>query len=489
MRLDDDLKYFESSEFKDILATYETACEAGSQPYMEADELTDIAEYYSMVCHDDERAEEAITLALQLHPDAVDPQVFKARQFMQAGELGTAEDLCNAIEDQQDREVIFLRAELMVREERVEEAATMLLQIAFTIKEDSDYFLYDSAYIFIDYHIYDQALVFANQLVQIAPDWYKTWQVMADTNLGLNNNRVALTYIERMLDVDPFSTESWNWRAEAYCELGEYPEALNSTEYALAIDAQNERATQLKAWVLLQQEHYPEALALYERLIEWSPDNEQNWLYASYCLLDADRVEEALAAIEKAEALAQGMSSEQAVIYEQHAQILSRKGDVEGALENLDKAQTYFEPDADVLDLDLLRARVEAENERPDLALDYIQQAYHHHEDEHLVVYFQGALTLFDCGYYEIARDMLLELLKHDEAPRHQAEYYAYLAYCSMMLEQSEKTLDYLQLAMPMGEDKLRELFSDEFPNVQPAEYYDYYYYRIHNQWPSYPPF
>ena len=296
MRLDDDLKYFESSEFKDILATYETACEAGSQPYMEADELTDIAEYYSMVCHDDERAEEAITLALQLHPDAVDPQVFKARQFMQAGELGTAEDLCNAIEDQQHREVIFLRAELMVREERVEQAATMLLQTAYAIQEDSDYFLYDSAYIFID--------------------WYKTWQVMADTNLGLSNNRLALTYIERMLDVDPFATVSWNWRAEAYCELGEYPEALNSTEYALAIDAQNERATQLKAWVLLQLEHYPEALALYERLIEWSPDNEQNWLYASYCLLDADRIEEALAAIEKAEALAQGMSSEQAVIYE-----------------------------------------------------------------------------------------------------------------------------------------------------------------------------
>ena len=30
MRLDDDLKYFESPEFKDLLATYEAALEAGS---------------------------------------------------------------------------------------------------------------------------------------------------------------------------------------------------------------------------------------------------------------------------------------------------------------------------------------------------------------------------------------------------------------------------------------------------------------------------
>ena len=115
MRLDDDLKYFESEEFKALLETYESAHEAGSQAYMEADELTDIAEYYSMACHDDDRADEAISLALQLHPDAVDPQVFKARQAMLAGEIGTAEQMCNAIEDQQHREVYFLRAELLIR--------------------------------------------------------------------------------------------------------------------------------------------------------------------------------------------------------------------------------------------------------------------------------------------------------------------------------------------------------------------------------------
>ena len=485
MRLDDDLKYFESPEFKDILMTYEGALEIGARPYMEADELTDIAEYYTMVCHDDKRSEEAISLALQLHPDAVDPQVFKARQFMQAGEIGSAEDLCNAIEDQQHREVLFLRAELMIREERVEDAATMLLQESANVTEDRDYFLYDSAYIFIDYHLYDHALAFVNALEQMAPDWYKTWQAMADVQLGLNNNHLALKCIERMLDVDPFSTESWNWRAEAYCELGNYAEALNSTEYSLAIDAQNERATQLKAWVLLQQEHYTEALKLYEQLIEWAPDNEQHWLYASYCLLDADRLDEALTAIEKAEALSEGMSPEQAVIYEQHAQILSRKGNVEGSLEQLDKAQTFFEPDNDVMDLDLLRARVEAENERPDLALDYIHQAYNRHEDKHLLIYFQGALTLFDCGYYEITRDMLVELLQHDDDSRQQADYCAYLAYCSMMLEQPEQTLDYLQRAMPLAEDRLRELFSEEFPNVQPAEYRDYYYYRIYGHWPQ----
>ena len=64
MRIDDDLKYFEEPEFKDILARYESARESGTNFYMGADELTDVAEYYSMVMHDEDRANEAIELAL-----------------------------------------------------------------------------------------------------------------------------------------------------------------------------------------------------------------------------------------------------------------------------------------------------------------------------------------------------------------------------------------------------------------------------------------
>ena len=150
---------------------------------------------------------------------------------------------------------------------------------------------------------------------------------------------MALRYIERMLDVDPFSTESWNWRAEAYCGDNEYSEAMNSIEYALAIEPDNERAMQLKAWVLLQQGNTAEAHQLYLKEIEKAPDNEQNWLYDSYCLLDAEELDDALAAIEKAEALADGVSPDQTTIYEQHAQILSRRGEVEAAISYLDKAE------------------------------------------------------------------------------------------------------------------------------------------------------
>ena len=485
MRLDDDLKYFETPEFKEILTTYETAKDAGTQLYMDADELTDVAEYYSMVKQDEAAADEVIDFALQLHPDAVDPQIFKARQFMLQGDTEHALQVCDAIEDQQHREVFFLRAELLVRNEKLEDAATLLQDARQQMDEDMDYFLYDSAYIFIDYRQFEWALLFANDLEEMAPDWYKTWQLQADVQLGLENYAVALRYIERMLDVDPFSTESWNWRAEAYCGDNEYSEAMNSIEYALAIEPENERAMQLKAWVLLQQGNTADAHQLYLKEIEKAPDNEQNWLYDSYCLLDTEELDDALAAIEKAEALADGVSPDQITIYEQHAQILSRRGEVEAAISYLDKAEWESVSDTEPADFDLLRARVFAENQRPADAVEMIERAYTKVDEEQQEdIYYRAGLLLFDTGYYEAAKNIFGEFLNHHTDPKEQAVDHAYLAYCAMMLKNDDDALQHIRQAQDAPE-QLRELFEDEFPNVEPADYYDYYYYRTYGHWPQ----
>ena len=43
---EEDERYFQGKEFRDALARYENALRQGQSVYMEADELTDIAEYY-----------------------------------------------------------------------------------------------------------------------------------------------------------------------------------------------------------------------------------------------------------------------------------------------------------------------------------------------------------------------------------------------------------------------------------------------------------
>ena len=114
MRLDDDLKYFESEEFKEILDRFEAMEASGTMGYMDADDLADVADYYSLVCHDEEHASEVIDLALRLHPDAIAPYLFKARQCLIAKKYKEAEAIISSISEQDNREVIFLRAEVLI---------------------------------------------------------------------------------------------------------------------------------------------------------------------------------------------------------------------------------------------------------------------------------------------------------------------------------------------------------------------------------------
>ncbi len=487
MRLDDDLKYFEQPDFKKILAEYEAAREVGIPLYMDAEDLTDIAEYYALVAEDETSSQEVLEFALQLHPDAVDPQIFRARQFMLKGDADKAWELCEAIEDQSHREVCFLRAELLIRANKAKEAFSLLFFLIDTIDEDRDFFIYDSAYIFIDYREFEWAVVFSNKLEEMSPDWYKTWQLQADVALGLEQFRTALSFIERMLDVDPFDVESWNWRAEAYSSLEEYDKAVESTDYALAIEPDNERALQLKAWVLMQQGNTVEANKLYDRLIGTNPDCEQHWLYKSYCTLDAGDAHEALALIKRAEELAGDVSVDQQAIHEQYAQVLSRLGDMEGALLQLDMAEALRDPNLG-WDERMLRVRVHAENEDPIGAIIEAQRQLEMYKDVYMKVYYQCALILFEYGYFEQAYYFFNDISSSEAARKvseQPLEVYSYMAYIDMEQGNDERALENLRKAVDALDPHLSELFEDKFPGVLPNELYDYYYNKVYGRWPE----
>jgi len=492
LRLDEDLKYFEEPEFKDILAKYEEARESGTFIYLDADEFTDIAEYYAMVAQDDAKADEVIELALEIHPGAVDPQIFRARQFMLKGDLEKSRELCDAIEDQSHREVSFLRAELMVREGLLNEAKNFLLDIAETTDEDLDFFLYDSAYIFIDYRRFEQAMTFVNRLEEMAPDWYKTWQVKADALLSTEDPercRKALPYINRMLDVDPFSIEAWNWSSEAYTNLGDYNKAVESADYGLAIEPENERSLQLKAWVLLQQGNCEEAHRLYVQLQGINPESEHHWLYDSYALLDLEKLDAAEKTIMRAEQLAKGMSPDQQAIFEQCAHVVSRKGEVDRALAYLDKADELKSSDDDDFDPRLLRMRVYASNDRLTEALNYLRETVEKNENEQQVptpmIYYHGAVVLFDYSYFEEAYQIFEELAALGNVDNLHFELYGFMGFAAMELGREDDALKNLRKAIELKEPHLSELFADKFPNVMADELYDYYYYKVYGRWPD----
>ena len=85
----DDLAYFESEDFREILNKYEASVKSGHLIYMDADDLADIADYYQYNGHPD-MADDAIDLALEYNPEAVGPLLYKAREALSVGDYEVA---------------------------------------------------------------------------------------------------------------------------------------------------------------------------------------------------------------------------------------------------------------------------------------------------------------------------------------------------------------------------------------------------------------
>ena len=145
----EDLSYFHEDEFKEKLALYEQMVKGGQSVYLEADELTDIAEYY-LIQNKKQEATDCIQYALSLHPGSIDPLIFLARQKMFDGDTEGAKTISDCITDQHDREVVFFNAELLLREGKEGEACAYLEKMAETDDEDPAMYAYDTAVLFLE---------------------------------------------------------------------------------------------------------------------------------------------------------------------------------------------------------------------------------------------------------------------------------------------------------------------------------------------------
>ncbi|MBQ7512499.1 MAG: hypothetical protein IJU11_07120, partial [Prevotella sp.] len=76
-----DEEYFKSDDFQELLSSYEESLETGNTPFLDVDDLVDLADYYNYT-GDIDRAAEIVDDALELYPNDTLLNVFKARQAL-----------------------------------------------------------------------------------------------------------------------------------------------------------------------------------------------------------------------------------------------------------------------------------------------------------------------------------------------------------------------------------------------------------------------
>lgn len=143
--------YFNSEDFKELLNHYEASMKEGEHPFMDADELVDIADYYNHFGRTDE-ANDAIEHALQLYPGSTLPNVFMARQALMDYDYELARHYSDCIDDHDDPDYHYLQAEILIAEGNIDEADNYLREYEKSVDLD-EYrdFVKDCANLYIDY--------------------------------------------------------------------------------------------------------------------------------------------------------------------------------------------------------------------------------------------------------------------------------------------------------------------------------------------------
>lgn len=126
-------EYFDSKEFRDILTSYEESVRSGLPIFMDADDLTDIADYYNYT-GDTDRATEVIDFALNMNPGATTPLVFKARAALENENIALAEELAEKIIDKDDPDYKYLKAEILIAQNKIDKAEEFLNEYSETIE-------------------------------------------------------------------------------------------------------------------------------------------------------------------------------------------------------------------------------------------------------------------------------------------------------------------------------------------------------------------
>lgn len=458
-------EYFDSEEFLDLLKEYEEALQAGMPVFLDADELADIADYYQMQDRYDD-AVAAVDCALEREPNAVLPLVFKARDALSYGDVERAAEYLERVDDKDDIEYHYASAELLIAQNKIEEADALLRsKLSGMDSDDHQDYVVDVANIYSDYGVHDKAMEWMMRAKHENTDDFM--ELMARTLFGIGKYEDSERLFNELIDRNPFSKYYWNALASVQFMNEDYGASVSSSEYAIAIDPKDPEGLLSKANGLFRLDNFEEALDYYERYAEVAPDDEFGFLHQGACLVNLGRYEEAAERLEQALEFTPEDSPYLPEIYQELGFAYSEMGQPETALFYLDQTDSM---DCDHVDMLVIKGHVM-------LANDHLREAEQMFKDAIIQsgnapkTLLRIIVSLYDNKYVRACYKMFKKYFKIVGPDTN--EGYSYLALCCWDLKRYDEFLDYLKTAVERNPHEARVVLGVLFPEgLKPDDYY-----------------
>jgi tetratricopeptide (TPR) repeat protein len=459
--------YYDSKEFRKILSKYEKARNAGEPVFQDADELAEIADYYRMN-GESEQADIAIKLALKLSPGAVSPLCYCIHEALDNNDTAKAWHYLNQIIDKDDPDYVYCRGEILVAEDRIDEAEQYFNDTLKTVPDDErqDYLL-DVVNIYDDGGLNEKAMEW---MMRVTPDGSSDYkEAMARSLFGVGKFKDSARLFNELLDTDPFQKRYWNALASAQYMTEDYSGAVESSEYAIAIDPNDPDGLIAKANSLYHLGNRELAIDYYHRYLDQVPDDEFTMLLLGTCLVDCDRSDEAVDVLKEAVEIGQPYSPYLPDIYQELAFAYKERGEIDEAIRCIDMTDAM---DCDHIQMTVIKGHIQLSAEHIKEAEHYFRQALQE-SDTPAKTLLRIIVSLYDNLYLEAAYKMMLHYFKLVEPD--DRDGYAYMALCCHDLKRNDEYMQYLEKACQLNPAECKFVLSHLFPKeVEPKNYYNY---------------
>jgi len=462
-----DEEYFKSEDFQQLLSSYETSKASGDMMFLDADDIVDIADYYNMMGQPD-LALEAVEHGLDIYPGHVLLNVFMARRALDEEDAEEAERIADSIEDKDSPDYHYLRAEILIAQNLIDEADNYLREYALTVAPD-EYadFVKDVANLYVDYNVSDKAYEWMMRTTGDDSDDFK--ELMGRALFGLGKYKDSQRVFNELLDHNPFSKQYWTPLATAQYMDEDYNASITSSEYALAIDPEDPDGLLAKANGLMKLSNFEQAAEYFERYSHICPTDPMGPLHQAACLVNMGRNKEAVVLLQNA--LTMPLSDELLPqIYQELGFAYSAMGEMDRALDALDKTR---ELDCDHADMMVIRGHILLCHQHVEEAERAFRQAIIDSENDPNI-FLRIIASLFD-NHYVSAAYMMMKQFFAAYVDQGFTKGYAYMALCCWELRNKKECLDYLKKAAEANPADTRMVMGYLFPDDLPVtQYYDY---------------
>ena len=330
-----------SDETRQLVARFKEMEENRKSVYFDSEELISIAEFYAYN-NQPEESSKVLEYALKIHPENLDIQLYRCRALMAEGKTEDAERFLDLITDQNDREVIFLRAEILLEQSDLKNAEKLLKRLADDEGHSKEVIL-DIADTYIDFNMPKEAYGWLSPLYETNPDDDEIRDVMMQCTFDLKEYDKTIRIINARLDEDPYNVENWLNLGRCYLETGQEEKMFEALDFALSIDPEREDVLQVTGLCYMEEKNYEKGIEMFSKLLRINPENIGALSGMSTCLTNLGMFERAITyqteAIDRL--LPKMPDQEKAFFYQQRAFSHIMTEQLEKCKEDLDKALEY----------------------------------------------------------------------------------------------------------------------------------------------------